>query len=148
MSAPIIYRLAIEHFRCITKFSWHPAKGVNLILGGGDVGKTTILDAIALLLSPTNPSTLSDTDFHARDDEAGFVIEAVVTLPPASGINYQTKPSWPWNWNGNEAVVPSTDGEGTLKNEPVYRLRVRGTQDLELVYEIVQPDGTTDSLPV
>src|ERR1035438_6533075 len=140
VTSPLIRRLTIERFHGIDRLVWHPASGVNVILGGGDVGKTTILDAIALLLSPTNPSTLSDTDFHARDDAAGFVIEAVVTLPPVSGINYQTKPSWPRNWNGNEVVVPGTDGEGTLKNEPVYRLRVRGTEDLELVYEIVQPD--------
>lgn len=32
--------------------------------------------------------------------------------------------------------------------EPVYRLRVRGTEDLELVYEILQPDASTDGLPV
>ncbi len=87
MSAPIIYRLAIERFRCIRSFSWHPAKGVNLILGGGDVGKTTILDAIGLLFSPTNPTTLADTDYHARNIDAGFVIEAIVSLPLESGIN-------------------------------------------------------------
>ena len=61
MSAPIIYRLAIERFRCITSFSWHPAKGVNLILGGGDVGKTTILDAIGLpadVSFPVEPAPL------------------------------------------------------------------------------------------
>jgi putative ATP-dependent endonuclease of the OLD family len=148
MSAPVIYRLAIERFRCITTFSWHPAKGVNLILGGGDVGKTTILDAIGLLFSPTNPTTLADTDYHARNIEAGFVIEAILSLPPESGINQQTKASWPWDWNGSEAVVPSTDGDGEMKGEPVYRLRVRGTEDLELAYEVVQPDGTADSLSV
>jgi putative ATP-dependent endonuclease of OLD family len=148
LSAPIIYHLAIERFRCITTFSWHPAKGVNLILGGGDVGKTTILDAIGLLLSPTNPTTLADTDYHARNIGAGFVIEAIVSLPPESGISQQTKASWPWDWNGSEAVVPSTDGDGGMKGEPVYRLRVRGTEDLELAYEIVQPDGTPDSLSV
>src|SRR5229473_5421701 len=146
MNTPIIYRLAIERFRCITSFSWRPAKGVNLILGGGDVGKTTILDAIGLLLSPTNPTTLSDTDYHCRNIEAGFAIEAIVYLPPEGGINQQTKASWPWDWNGSEAVVPSIDGE--MKGEPVYRLRVRGTEDLELAYEIVQPDGTTDNLSV
>jgi AAA15 family ATPase/GTPase len=32
---------------------------VNVILGGGDVGKTTILEAIALLFSPVNPTMLS-----------------------------------------------------------------------------------------
>jgi putative ATP-dependent endonuclease of OLD family len=147
-SAPVIYHLAIERFRGIKALSWHPAKGVNVILGGGDIGKTTILDAVGLLFSPTNSTTLSDTDYHARDDKAGFVIEAVVALPPVSGINHQIKPSWPWDWNGSEAVVPSTNGDDSTKSEPVYRLRVRGTEDLELTYEIVQPDGTTDNLPV
>ena len=148
MSAPVIYHLAIERFRCITTFSWHPAKGVNLILGGGDVGKTTILDAIGLLLSPTNLTTLADTDYHARNIGAGFAIEAIVSLPTESGISQQTKASWPWDWKGSEAVVPSTDSDGGMKGEPVYRLRVRGTEDLELAYEIVQPDGTPDSLSV
>jgi putative ATP-dependent endonuclease of OLD family len=148
MSAPIIYRLAIERFRCIKTLSWQPAKGVNVILGGGDVGKTTILDAIGLLLSPTNPSTLADTDYHGRNIEAGFSIEAIVSLPSESGINQQTKPSWPWEWNGNDAVVPSIDGDDAIKGESVYRLRVRGTEDLELAYEIVQPDGNADNLSV
>ena len=98
--------------------------------------------------SPTNSTTLSDTDYYARDDKEGFVIEAVVALPPESGINNQIKPSWPWDWNGSEAVVPSTNGDDSTKSEPVYRLRVRGTEDLELAYEIVQPDGTTDNLSV
>ncbi len=144
MSVPVIHRLAIERFRSIKALSWHPAKGVNVVLGGGDVGKTTILDAIALLLSPTNPATLADTDYHARDIQAGFIIEAIVSLPADSEINQQTKASWPWDWNGIEALVPSLDGE--MQGVPVYRLRVRGTEDLELAYEVVQPDGTTDTL--
>ena len=41
---------------------WCPGKGVNVILGGGDVGKTTVLDAIGLLFSPTSASNISDTD--------------------------------------------------------------------------------------
>jgi putative ATP-dependent endonuclease of OLD family len=145
---PTIYHLIIERFRGIKTLSWRPAKGVNVILGGGDVGKTTILDAIGLLLSPANPTTVPDTDYHARDIEKGFSIEAVFALSPAGGINDQVKPSWPWQWNGSEAVVPSADGEGQTKSEAVYRVRVRGTADLELAYEIVQPDGTSDSFPV
>src|SRR4029077_4513620 len=86
--------------------------------------------------------------YHARNIEAGFVIEAVVSLPPESGINRQAKASWPWDWSGIEAVVPSIDSESGLKGEPVYRLRVRGTEDLELAYEIVQPDGAADLLSV
>ena len=147
MSAPTIYRLVIERFRSIKALSWYPAKGVNIILGGGDVGKTTILDAIGLLLSPVNPTNLSDTDYHARNVEDGFVIEAVISLPAACGINNQVKPSWPWDWNGKEAVVPRADGNGG-QGEPVYRLRICGTPDLELAYEVIQPDGTTDFFSV
>ncbi len=143
---PEILLLTIERFRGIWALTWRPSRGLNLILGGGDVGKTTILDAVALLLSPTNPATVSDTDYYARNVKDGFVIEAVMTLPPESGIDYQFKPSWPWEWNGTDAIVPNPDTDGATLGDPVYRLRVRGTEDLELVYEIVQPDGTPDSL--
>ena len=146
-TSPTIYRLSIQRFRGIKTLTWKPAKGVNVILGGGDVGKTTILEAIGFLLSPTYPTALSDSDYYNRDIEAEFAIEGLFSLPPESGINSQTKPSWPWEWNGKEAVVPSTDAGSGPEGESVYYLRVRGTAELELVYEIVQPDGTTDTLP-
>jgi putative ATP-dependent endonuclease of OLD family len=146
--AAAIYALTIEHFRGITSLKWKPSRGVNVILGGGDVGKTTILEAIALLPSPVNPTTLSDPDYHDRDIEAGFSIEAVLSLPAGAGISSQMKPSWPWEWSGEEATVPSLEHDGKRAGEPVYRVRVRGTDDLELAYEIVQPDGSADSFPL
>jgi len=68
--APTILRLTIERFRSIKSLQWLPAKGVNMIVGGGDVGKTTILDAIGLILSPINPSVVPDTDYYLREDKA------------------------------------------------------------------------------
>ena len=79
-----------------------------VILGGGDVGKTTILEAIALL-SPVNPAVLSDPDHHDRDIEAGFSIEAVLSLPIGAGVSCQMKPSWPWERTAEEATVPALD---------------------------------------
>lgn len=148
LAQPSLYHLTVTRFRGIKAFSWRPATGVNVILGGGDVGKTTILDAIGLLLSPTNVATVSDADYYGRDVNAGFEIEGIFGLPTACGISEQTKPSWPWQWNGSDAVVPSTDAETQAQGESVYRLRVRGTPDLEIVFEVVQPDGNADSLPV
>jgi hypothetical protein len=58
VNATAIYHLEIERFRGIKTLSWYPRNGLNLILGGGDVGKTTILDAIALLFNPTNFANL------------------------------------------------------------------------------------------
>lgn len=144
-AAPRIRRLEISRFRGIKHLVWHPAEGLNLILGGGDVGKTTILDAIALLLSPTNPTTLTDFDYYDRAFVDGFVIDAVMSLPEVGGIQYRMKASWPWDWNGTEAVPPTAEGEETF-NDPVYCLRVQGTADLEVLHEIVQPDGTSDGL--
>jgi putative ATP-dependent endonuclease of OLD family len=145
--AAAIYAL-IERFRGITSLKWKPSRGVNVILGGGDVGKTTILEAIALLLSPVNPTTLSDPDYHDRDIEAGFSIEAVLSLPVGAGMSSQIKPSWPWEWSGEEATVPALEHDGKLAGELVHRVCVRGTEDLELACEIVQPDGSADSFPV
>lgn len=51
----------------LRRWIWSPSAGLNLILGGGDVGKTTILDAIALLLSPVNPANLPDTSLADLD---------------------------------------------------------------------------------
>jgi len=146
-SGAIIRRLRIERFRGIEQLEWNPASGLNVILGGGDVGKTTILDAIGLLLSPTNSTTLADTDYYGRAIAAEFSIEADVSLPSECDIDHQTKTAWPWRWDGSQAVVPRV-GEEALSTIPVYRLRVRGTEDLELAYEVVQPDGAADSLSV
>ena len=55
----LIYQLKIERFRGVENLRWNPSEGMNVILGGGDVGKTTILEAIALLLSPSNSVVLS-----------------------------------------------------------------------------------------
>jgi putative ATP-dependent endonuclease of the OLD family len=60
------------------------------------------------------------------------------------------KLSWPWGWTGcgDEASVPTLENDGKPAGQPVYRVRVRGTEDLELTYEIAQPDGSADSFPV
>lgn len=70
-----------------------------------------------------------------------------MALPSGGGINLLAKASWPWLWNGQDAVVPIHDEEGEASSEEVYVLRVRGTADLELSYEIVQPSGMTELLP-
>ncbi|PUA19734.1 hypothetical protein [Glaciimonas sp. PCH181] len=65
-------------------------------------------------------------------------------LPETTGIHRQNATAWPWEWNGSDVVLPKSDGDG----EPlqfVYKVRVRGTADLEILYEFVQPDSTTIS---
>jgi putative ATP-dependent endonuclease of OLD family len=139
-SAPTIKRLTILRFRGIEKLIWSPDPGVNVILGGGDVGKSTILDAIALLFSANNPANISDVDFWRRETELGFEIEAVIAVPQGSGINNQSRQSWPWHWNGTEPTVPNMDGEPGDVTDPVYIVKVHVNSDFEVVFELVQPN--------
>jgi len=131
MNAPTIHRLTIKAFRGIKELEWHPQPGMNVVLGGGDVGKTTLLDAISLLLSPTNPATLSDVEYHRRDLTKGFTIEAVMHLPADTLVNQQSKPSWPWEWDGKAPVVPALgDGVAPERRFTSFAFAVRRTSNL------------------
>ena len=146
--APHIKLLSVKRFRGIESLTWLPAKGVNVLLGGGDVGKTTILEAIALLLNPTNATTLSDADYWQRRHEEGFEIGAVMALPLSCGIVDQRKSAWPWEWTGDGAKVPDLEANEGQAQDPVFCVRVYGTPDFELQHEICQPDDTLVHFPV
>jgi putative ATP-dependent endonuclease of the OLD family len=145
-STCVIRRLRIERFRGLKDFTWLPSAGVNVILGGGDAGKTTVLEAVALLFSPATSQILTDADYFGRSVPEGFCIEAVVTMPDRAGVSTTSKLSLPWEWLDDDAVSVDIDDESVgISNDPVYRVRVRGTEDLEVVYETVHPDEETIS---
>jgi putative ATP-dependent endonuclease of the OLD family len=148
VDAPTILRLKIERFRGIEVLTWLPDPKVNVILGGGDTGKATILDAIGLLLSPTNSTVISDADYWKRAPEAEFIIEAVLRLPPATGINDLKKQSGPWEWDGEKPLAPDPEDESDAAKEEVYVVRVRGTPECDLIHEICQPNGEYDHFSV
>lgn len=101
-----ILRSKIERYRAFLKFDWFPKGGLNVILGGGDAGKTTILEAIALLLNPSGGALVSDNDYWRRQRKEGFFIGAVIRLPPDSSIATQSRPAFPWEWDGRQACRP------------------------------------------
>jgi putative ATP-dependent endonuclease of OLD family len=78
------------------------------------------------------------------------VVEAVVSLPKSSEIGQQAKFAWPWEWNGADAIPPiaptGEDDDIPFPVLPVYRMQVRGSAELEPCWEIIQPNGETDTL--
>ena len=127
MSTCNILQLTIERFRGIRTLTWLPRSGANIILGGGDAGKTTILESIALLLAPTNAISLSDADYHGRKTIDGFKISAVMSLPAELMSTQSYNLSWPWEWNNNTLQVPSVDADdpiGCLPSGPMGPTRV------------------------
>ena len=58
-----IRKIEIENFRCIKQLVWHPTSGINCLIGPGDSGKSTVLDAIYLCLGARRNLQFFDTDF-------------------------------------------------------------------------------------
>lgn len=137
-----ILKLSIFRFRGIESLTWLPSPAMNLILGGGDTGKTTILDSISLLFSPATSIVVSETDYWMRDLNQGFSIDCVMQLGPEIDINTQSSMAFPWHWNGSDAVLPEPEGEA-VANVEVYKFRFSGNDQQEALWEIVQPDDST-----
>lgn len=64
VSVARIRKIEIENFRGIKSLSWCPNPGLNCLIGRGDSGKSTILDAIDLCLGARRNVVFSDADFH------------------------------------------------------------------------------------
>lgn len=68
----------IRNFRSIQSLDWRPTPGINCMVGPGDSGKSTVIDAIEACLSARRNLTFSDSDFYNLN--AGQVICIRVTL--------------------------------------------------------------------
>lgn len=81
-----IRRLWIENFRGIKSLDWKLPTDQQLValVGPGDSGKSTILDAIHYLLGDRWMIPFADTDFHDVDVQQSIVIRALlIDLPPS-----------------------------------------------------------------
>lgn len=77
-----IAELEIKNFRGIKNFK-ESFYGHNLVclIGRGDSGKSTILEAISYVLSPTWSIPINDNDFYNGDTSAPILISATITVP-------------------------------------------------------------------
>lgn len=78
--------LSIEHFRSIRKATLCPDKH-NIFLGPNNAGKTTILEALNLLLNPETGSrgqVIDENDFYRRRYRVGAPVETAAPRPEAA----------------------------------------------------------------
>lgn len=138
MTAAVIRRLEIRGFRGIELFSWAPHARMNIILGAADSGKSTVLEAIALLFSAAPNFGLSEFDYHARNVAAGFSIEAVLAVGDVALLRDEGFPLPPMQgWLGDKL----TDLPDENDAEPVLVCRLTGTPDQETIYEVIGAGG-------
>jgi putative ATP-dependent endonuclease of the OLD family len=136
-----IRQLTIRRYRGIEDFTWKPRPGVNCLIGPGDTFKSTVLATISLLLAPYPLGPCSEFDFHRRRLADGFEIEAYIGSLDLAALGTDQRLPHLFGWENNRPV-PLPEGGA----EPVLRCRVRGTPDLELVYELPL-EGTEQAPP-
>ena len=72
-------RLEVENFRGVRALDWRHIAETSALVGPGDSGKSTILDAIERVLSPKWNVAFDDTDFWDLQTPAAIVIRATIT---------------------------------------------------------------------
>lgn len=108
----MIRRLRIEHFRGIETATWAIDRRLVALVGAGDSTKTTLMDAIGLVLSPSYSPQFTDADFYNFDITKDIVVEAVVTDPPDNLVKESQL------GKNRSGLMP----DGTLVHDPVNLL--------------------------
>lgn len=122
--------LQIRNFRGIAELDWAPQEGINALVGPGDVGKSTVLEAIDIVLG-SRRSSFSDTDFHCLDVEKGISIEVTVGDLPRELLDLEVYSSAIRGWSAARAELADEPGEGF---EPVLTLKVTVAETCEAVW--------------
>lgn len=134
-----LWHLRVERFRGIRHLAWTPNGRISCLVGAGDQGKTTILDAIGALGS-TRASPFTEADFHGVTSRNGPIeIEAVLGDLPKELLAD--------NRFGLDLIGVEDDGtihDEPGRHQPAVRLRLDVDSTLEPVWRVVSarhPDG-------
>ena len=139
-----IEHLWISHFRGIESLSWQPARGINCLIGPGDSAKTTILDAVELLLAERQNATFDDLDFYDTDTSKAISISAVLSGLPAEFLRDDRYGLLLSGWNA-ATVQWTPEPAEHLGVKPVLILQLDVDSTLEPSWSIyVSRNGTVD----
>jgi putative ATP-dependent endonuclease of OLD family len=139
--------IEIAHFRSIKALTWYPSPGVNCLIGAGDSGKSSILDAIDFCLGARRNIQFTDADFHLLDVETPITI--TVTFGELDDA-LKSLDAYGMYVRGFDATTNRTEDEPEKDSETVLSLRLTVASDLEpnwtLVSERAETQGLTRNL--
>jgi putative ATP-dependent endonuclease of OLD family len=142
-----IRKVEIDHFRGIRHLEWDPSSGLNCLIGPGDSGKSTVLDAIDLCLGARRNIQFTDADFHMLDVETPITIE--LTLGELDD-DLKNLDAYGMYLRGFDAETRTVEDEPEKECETVLTLKLAVASDLEpnwmLVSERAEAQGLTRNL--
>lgn len=139
----MLRRLRIKHFRGIKSMDWAVSRRLIGLIGAGDSTKTTLLDAIGLVLNPNYNPQFTDADFYGFDLTRDILIEASVADLPDNLVKESQL------GKDRSGIMP----DGTLLHDPVDEaeeclvIRLMVTPELDPTWEVIRPESD-DARPV
>jgi hypothetical protein len=139
--------LEIENFRAVRALRWLPGPGINCLIGPGDSGKSTILDAIDLCLGARRSLSFTDADFHALDFDQPIRIALTLGALDDPLKNIDTYGDFLVGFDASTGLLEPEPGSGL---ETALTLQLTVQDDLEPEWTLVsaraQAAGRTRNL--
>lgn len=123
-----IRKIEVRNFRSIQSLDWAPSAGINCLIGPGDSGKSSILDAIDLCLGARRSAPFGDTDFFGLDVTHPVVISLTLGALPDGLKNLDIYGDF---LRGFDASTRQIEDEPRAGIETVLTLRLTVASDLE-----------------
>ncbi len=124
----VIREVRISNFRGIKELKWWPNPGINCLVGPGDGGKSTILDAIELAIGNKQSVPFTDADFHRCNVEEPIIIDVTLGNLDDELRNLDVYGHFLRGWN-NQTGALHNETSAALETVLTVRLIVR--DDLE-----------------
>jgi putative ATP-dependent endonuclease of the OLD family len=129
-----IRKVEIDNFRGIRSLVWLPSPGLNCLIGPGDSGKSTILDAIDLCLGARRSIQFTDADFHELNVDDPISIIVTIGVLDKALKNIETYGQFLRGFNDTNGEIEDEPENGL---ETVLCLQLRVESDLEPVWTLV-----------
>ena len=122
--------------------TWDPSPGVNCLVGPGDSGKSTVLDAIDLCLGARRTAQFSDSDFYQLDVTKPISVSVTVgELSDAlKGID-----AYGLYLRGYDQTLGIVEEEPSAETETVLTINLTVASDLEPVWSLVSARAAAQS---
>lgn len=129
-----IRHIEIRNFRCIQHMEWRPSPGINCLIGPGDSGKSSVLDAIDLCLGARRSIQFSDADFHQLNVDEPVSVTVTVGELDDTLKSIDTYGNYLRGFNSLTGVI---EDEPEVTAETVLTINMKVGSDLEPVWTLV-----------
>lgn len=139
-----LHHLKISYFRGIESFEQYFGNGITCIIGRGDSGKSTILDAIAYVFSQSWSVHLNDSDFTNCDTDTPIIIEGTVIGAPADLIAKYGK-----HLRGvlpNGLIIDDMEVPEAADAQTALTIQLKVGKDLEPIWSVISYNGEEPSI--